>query len=56
VDPGNTLVTIWDGDLPTNYVSREAWFGTIDLGVLAYQAPESIYTLPINCKTGTWTP
>ena len=53
---GGVPVTVWDCDLPTNYVGHDSKFATIDLGVLAYQTPETIYTLPIDCKTGTWTP
>jgi lysophospholipase L1-like esterase len=53
---GGTLTTIWDGDLPTNFVGHDSKFTAINLGLLAYSTPESYYPLPINCKTGTWTP
>jgi Bacterial Ig-like domain (group 2) len=53
VDPGPTLVTIWDGDLSAIYVGGDAaWVANVDLGVLS----ASSYTIPADCKTGTWTP
>jgi len=52
VDPGPTLVTIWDGDLATNFPSNAAWYANLDLGVMQ----NSSYSLVTNCKTGSWTP
>ncbi len=55
VDPGPTLVTIWDGDIShANNMgpANAALYANLDLGIMAGGG----YSKPINCKTGTWTP
>ena len=56
VDPGNVLVDIWDGDLAVNFPGDAAKYAQVDLGLMGLSYAESLYTLPINCKTGIWTP
>ena len=56
VDPGPVLVDIWDGDLAVNFPGDASKYAVVNLGLMGRGYAESIYALPINCKTGTWTP
>ena len=54
VDPGENLVVIWDGDIAVNIPTSQHYTNN-DLGLLETSSLTT-YTLPINCKTGIWTP
>jgi uncharacterized protein YjdB len=56
VDPGPTLVNIWDGDLATNFPGDAAKYAEVAIGFMGRSYVESLYMIPINCKTGIWTP
>lgn len=48
--------TIWEGNLTDAWGADSSAYTNARLGVIVSGPPGSVYSMPVNCKAGSWTP